>query len=139
MTRKSIPASYEEARETLKGRDSRTIANNTTLADLGDCIGLRLHSTYVVRFFQDGRISLHTGGWHTVTTKDRLNRVARAHGWSVYAKDRVWYIRRQRGAEYEFEDGFIIPARPKTYGFPCGNDEWFERERETGRQAGGAA
>jgi hypothetical protein len=109
MHHKQIPTTYDEARETLKGRESRTIANNTTLADLGDCIGLRLHSTYVVRFYADGRISLHTGGWQTVTTKDRLNKVIRAHGWNLYAERRVWYVAHRDGRRFEFEDGFTIP------------------------------
>jgi hypothetical protein len=93
----------------LKGRTSRTIAHNTTLADLGDCIGLRLHCTYVVRFHADGRISLHTGGYHTVTTKDRIARVIRAYGWNVYARRCDWYVSAPDGTEFEFEDGFSIP------------------------------
>ncbi len=114
MHRKSIPTTYDEAREALKGRDSRTIANNTTLVDLReDGIGLRLHSTYVVTFRPDGAVVLNSGGWHTVTTKDRLNRVARAHGWSVYAKAREWFVSHRSGVEFEFEDGFTIPPAPR--------------------------
>jgi len=110
MHRKNIPTSHTEARETLNGRSSRTIANNTTLVDLGDgSIGLRLHSTIVVTFNADGSIVLRTGGYHTTTTKDRLNRVARAHGWSVYAKAREWFISHRSGTVFEFEDGFTIP------------------------------
>jgi hypothetical protein len=112
MHRRNIPTTYTEAREMLNGRTSRSIANNTALVELDDeGIGLRLHATYVVTFRPDGSIVLNSGGWHTVTTKDRLNRVARAHGWSVYAKARTWYVGRRSGAEFEFEDGFTIPAR----------------------------
>ena len=115
--RRNIPTTFEEAREMLKGRTSRSIAHNTTLVDLGGVfgpgvkeIGLRLHSTYVVRFFGDGTITLHTGGWHTVTTKDRLNRVALAHGWRVYAVKREWKVARfgaWRDA-VDFVDGFTL-------------------------------
>ncbi len=115
MNRKQIPTTYTEAREALKGRASRTIANNTFLARDGEDIALYLHRTPVVTFKADGSIVLNTGGWHTVTTKDRLNRVARAHGWNLYADKRVWYVAHRSGAKFEFEDGFTIPPpAPKT-------------------------
>ena len=111
MNRKPIPTTYDEARATLNGRSSRTVCNNTRLVDLGDGdIGLRLHSTTVVTFHPDGSLVLKTGGWHTVTTKDRLNRVIRAHGWSIFARDRAWYIAHRNGDSVEFEDGYTIPA-----------------------------
>jgi hypothetical protein len=114
MHRNAIPTTYTEAREALNGRDRRKIANNTTLVDLGDgAIGLRLHTTTVVTFCPDGSLVLNTGGWQTVTTKDRLNRVIRAHGWSVYADRRVWHIAHRDGAPLEFEDGFTIPPAPR--------------------------
>ncbi len=115
MNRKSIPTTYSEALDALKGRGSRTIAHNTRLGIIGngEAIGLWLHATCIVTFNRDGSIALRTGGWQTVTTKDRLNRVARAHGWSVFAKACVWYIAHRSGTEFEFEEGFAIspPAR----------------------------
>jgi hypothetical protein len=114
MHRKNIPTTYNEAREMLNPRAERTIANNTRLRLHGSSIGLILHCTEVVTFNADGSIVLRTGGYHTVTTKDRLNRVARAHGWSVYAKAREWFVGHRSGTEFEFEDGFTIPpAAPK--------------------------
>jgi len=110
MHRRNIPTTYTEARETLNPRAERTIANNTRLRLHGSSIGLILHSTEVVTFNADGSIVLRTGGYHTTTTKDRLNRVARAHGWSVYAKAREWFISHRSGTVFEFEDGFTIPA-----------------------------
>lgn len=115
MHRKHIPTTYAEAREALNGRESRKVAHNTTLVDLGDDgIGLRLHATYVVMFRTDGSLVLNTGGWWTVTTKDRINRAIRPHGWSLLAKARTWHIARRDGTEVEFEDPFtILPACPK--------------------------
>ncbi len=125
MNRKSIPTGFEEAREVLKGRASRTIANNTFLARDGESIALYLHRTPVVTFNTDGSLILRTGGWQTVTTKDRLNRVVRAHGWSIYAKARTWYIGHRSGAEFEFEDGFAIPPAPREPHQPSA-DAWVE-------------
>lgn len=114
MHRKNIPTTYTEAREALKGRRSRAIANNTTLVDQGEgVIGLRLHSTVVVVFNDSGHIILSTGGYRTVTTKDRLNRVVRAHGWSIFCKAREWFVSHRTGATFEFEDGFTIPPAPR--------------------------
>ena len=79
----------------LQGRckDSRKVGNNTYLirrgegycrhADTGkplpgtivpeDDIAVRLHYTDVVTFKCDGDIVLSSGGFHTRTTKDRIN------------------------------------------------------------------
>jgi hypothetical protein len=111
MTRKSIPTTYNEARAMLNGRTTRTIANNTTLVDQGEgVIGLRLHGTFVVVFDDSGHIILNSGGYRTRTTADRLNRVARAHGWSVFAKSFDWFISAPDGSVFAWEDGFTIPA-----------------------------
>jgi hypothetical protein len=113
MNRKSIPTTYTEALDTLAGRDSRRIANNTTLVDLGDgAIGLRLHSTAVVTFRPDGSLVLNTGGWHTTTTKDRLNRVLRASGYGIFAKRFDWYVSAPDGSTFAYEDGWTIPPAP---------------------------
>ncbi len=109
MNRKQIPTTYAEAREVLKGRASRNITNNTFLARDGEQIALYLHRTPVVTFKAHGSIVLNTGGWRTVTTKDRIARVIRAHGWNLYAVKRVWYVAHRSGAEFEYEDGFTIP------------------------------
>lgn len=36
-------------------------------------IGLKLHHTYCVRFYQDGTVAYDTGGWNTVTTRRFIN------------------------------------------------------------------
>lgn len=61
----------------LGTRDSRKIGNNTYLERLsnGD-IGVRLHQTHVVVAHTDGTVTLNSGGWNTVTTRDRINKHA---------------------------------------------------------------
>jgi hypothetical protein len=91
---KSLPTSYVEAIAALDGRDSRKLMHNTYAVNVGDYVSILLHSTAVIRFYPDGRIVLNTGGWHTVTTKDRLNRClpypwrvasdSRKGGWGLY-------------------------------------------------------
>lgn len=36
-------------------------------------VGIKLHNTIVVTYTKTGELILSTGGWHTVTTKDRIN------------------------------------------------------------------
>lgn len=99
MNRKSIPTSYEAADALLGPRHtSRVIANNTALVrhfasggldHEGEPIGLVLHATEVATFHRDGTVTIRTGGWDTVTTLDRINRVLQGTPWHVSRKGGV--------------------------------------------------
>jgi len=94
---------YREAEERLKhaghGKEMprRKLQNNTYLErlDVGT-IGLLLHYTYIARFRDDGSVILDTGGWYTVTTKDRYSWVS---GWTVFSgrhhhrAETCWWLR----------------------------------------------
>ena len=80
---------------------SRKIANNTWLQrrDNGD-IAVKLHATDVVIFHHPngpdgGRLSIFTGGWNTITTRDRINRVLPGQV-SVFTHKRVAYVAMSR-------------------------------------------
>jgi len=73
--------SLEEVRATMQqygqgtrpNQTRRKIRNNTYLEDLGDGgIGLRLHNTYVLKWYPD-RIILNSGGWSSQVTRNRMN------------------------------------------------------------------
>lgn len=105
---------YEAADALLSGRnrDSRKLENNTYLIRIDDkTIGVRLHNTHVVKFHKDGRIILNTGGWRTVTTKDRINGYAPV---SVFQRKYEWYV--AFGHDWhnavEFEDGMDVSVNP---------------------------
>jgi hypothetical protein len=81
------------------------IANNTIEYTLPDGERrIRLHHTDIVRFMPDGSIVANTGGWQTVTTKERLNRYLPGQ---IYSHNGVW-IYSQEGKEYAFQDGLTI-------------------------------
>ncbi len=63
---------------------------------------IRLHQTDIIIFDAEG-FSVHSGGYKTVTTKDRLNKYLPA-GWSVYSGQGTWYLR-HCGEDAVFEDG----------------------------------
>lgn len=90
---------HEKAVAMVRGktnRSSRKIGNNTwgVIHDNGD-VGIILHRTEVVTIHADGTYTLRSGGWRTVTTKDRMNtycpfRVYQHKGeWSVCYFDGV--------------------------------------------------
>jgi len=84
-----------EAEQLLTGRCSRRrkVANNTYLERDGDNIAVRLHDTAVVTYLPNGDIVLDSGGWLTMTTKERMGtftaaRVSQTNGqWTVYWGD----------------------------------------------------
>lgn len=83
---------YQELDSLLGRRESRKIGNNTYAERLGpDAIGIRLHRTHVV-ILSPVRVVLNSGGWHTNTTKDRINTFLPG-GWHVEQEKGRWYIR----------------------------------------------
>lgn len=84
---------FETARSPYAGKP---LANNTRLHEQssgngrGPDYAVQLHGTDVVTLRADGTYELNTGGWYTVTTKDRINgyspaRVSSERGtWFVY-------------------------------------------------------
>ena len=118
--------SYQDVADILGRRESRKVANNSYLARTfghpdregmqppTDSIGYRLHNTYVVVWHHNGDIELNTGGWFTVTTKDRLNRCLRdygePHGYRVYSERGVWSLYLHGERVCGFADGITIRA-----------------------------
>lgn len=89
-------SSFVEADALLQGRcyKRRNVHGNTCLERRDDgSIALRLHDTDVVTFVQNGNIILDSGGWRTVTTKDRINRCL-PEGWGIYQDKGLWYLSR---------------------------------------------
>jgi hypothetical protein len=104
--------SYKEAREYLdKGKNrkntiERPIENNTRIIQIDDgTIGIKLHDTFVIKYYSNvlsgikvhegDTIQLNSGGWKTVTTRDRINRFCPLNVWSeknvMYVSALNWY------------------------------------------------
>lgn len=107
--------SYEDAVRFLGGKDARTIGNNTHVVrqENGD-ISIRLHHTYVVTYVAGtADIVLNSGGWRSVTTKDRINTFLPLR-FRVSQRAYVWYVSdRYTGSETEYEDGVILRGEPR--------------------------
>jgi hypothetical protein len=116
--------SVKDGRETYRvldaflnaGRDKsyRKIANNTYLDRWpDDGIGVTLHATRIVTVYPDGTIELRFGGWHTVTTNDRMNALM-PRGVRVSGHyPALLYIGGWDGAAYDVTRGGVIRIGPR--------------------------
>lgn len=99
---------HAEAVKMVRGKrnkDSRKIGNNTYAEILNDnTVGIKLHSTYVVKIRDDGTYTLNSGGWQTATTKDRINQYSPVR---VYQRKFEWFVT-INGKEYPFIDGMVV-------------------------------
>jgi DNA helicase TIP49 (TBP-interacting protein) len=94
--------SYRAADQILAGRVSLKLESNTYLQRRDDkTIAIRLHDTDVVTYHASGLTTLRTGGWHTVTTKDRINAYAPVR---VYQRKGEWFIAHVINGVYENTD-----------------------------------
>jgi hypothetical protein len=85
----------------------KPIANNTRIFARGEDFAVRLHDTDVVTIHRDGTYTLDSGGWLTVTTKERINRYSPA---AVYSEKGVWVVYGSGGRRFVFEDGMRVDA-----------------------------
>ena len=97
-------------------RAAKKIARNTWRYELDGNIITRLHLTNVVT--RRGRkITLDSGGWKTVTTKDRMNSALSGTGYCVISERGTWYVVRneheyawdKRNPRTVFFDGMTLP------------------------------
>jgi hypothetical protein len=89
--------------------NSRPIENNTRVNRRGEDIAVTLHDTDVVTYHTDGSVTLDSGGWLTVTTKDRMNRYLGDRG-RVYSDRGKWFIYQCGDKVARFFDGITIAA-----------------------------
>lgn len=108
----NTPSNWSEANALLGKRTSRKIGNNTYLErryfDSHEPIAVRLHNTDIVIFHDNGVAALYSGGWQTVTTKDRLNKVLRPLGVGIVQRNHVWTVHGEYHEPVRFIEGFIV-------------------------------
>jgi hypothetical protein len=82
----------------------RKLAHNTYVEqDADGSIGVRFHSTRILTFHAEGTFTVNTGGYRTVTTKQRLNALL-PNGYRIYSERYVWDITTPEGT-FPFGDG----------------------------------
>lgn len=102
---------FADCQKLLGSRTSKKLENNAYLVPLRGEFpnvtehGARLHNTHVVKIYPDKYV-LTTGGWQTVTTKDRLNK----HGpVRITQRKGAWYwYDRFTDMGHVFQDGLTV-------------------------------
>lgn len=107
---------YRAADQKLQGRNraGRKLANNTYLERRdGDTIAVRLHETDVVTFRPNGDTVLNSGGWRTLTTKDRINEFGMPTGQVLLQTKGVWHLAKgwNDPEPIPYADGITITKR----------------------------
>lgn len=88
----------------LNGKGARKLAHNTFLrADPHDTYTVVYHATDIIRFFPGGAIVVNSGGWHTPTTKERINALL---GLGIRSVKHVWMYGPGKGKPWE--DGINV-------------------------------
>lgn len=88
-----------------RNANRRKVGNNTYAEILSDgSVGIMLHSTYVVKIHPDNTYTLNSGGWQTLTTKDRINQYSPVR---VYQRKYEWFVK-INGKEYPFMEGMVV-------------------------------
>lgn len=123
---------YQDVKDRLY-RGHRKIANNTRLVLARDvpkhteCIVMTLHGNVVARFYPT-HIQLFSAGWHTTTTKNRLNlaldlaktkyvaNVEYPYRRRIYQVDYQWYYGSYHKGDPKFSDGMYIDYIGKVIG-----------------------
>jgi len=81
---------------------------NTSVTMNGNVAEVRLHGNLIAEV-SDECVTLHDGGWQSVTTKSRLNAIMSEHclpGEGVFQKEWEWFCRLWNGTEH-----FVVPFR----------------------------
>jgi hypothetical protein len=87
-------------------RATKKLGNNTHLVRINsDSIGVRLHNTVVVTIHSDGTYTLNSGGWQTVTTKNRINEYCPVR---VHQRRHQWYVGDE---DIPFKDGIRVAVK----------------------------
>jgi len=101
---------YGSLSNIIDGRESKIIGNNTIVHRLDDdTVAIKYHSTNILKINSNNVVTISTGGWETITTKDRLNQFLSCRGFGIFQKKGTWYIR-GNDKTFEYEDGIKISA-----------------------------
>jgi hypothetical protein len=84
----------------------------TVKTDADGVIRITYWSTPVVTVDGD-YVTLRAGGWHTVTTKARMNQASHQFnlGYSVFQKNYEWFVTMPDGDVVPYWDGITFPKR----------------------------
>lgn len=131
MNANTIMEAYRELDGIIGKRETKKIQHNTYARREGADIVIRFHNTDILRYHEDGTVTLAAEGWHTTTTAQRfaewLPRLWSVHNdrgyWNVFGptnertvhgKGKSWqYSSPKVAAHFRFWDGMRIVDEPR--------------------------
>ena len=102
FTYKQAGEEFAKARDKTKGK---LLADNTRLVAREGYFAIVYHKTEIVKIYPNDTYELNSGGWHTYSTKERLNTFSPVN---LHADKGLWYF---NGNIYE--DGIRVDAKGK--------------------------
>ncbi len=130
---------YSEAEKTLgtarNPEQGKPLANNTRLFRRGEDFAIRFHATDIITIHPDGTYTLNSGGYRTMTTKERINEYSPVRMWQG---ENIWWV---RNTSFEdavlFTDGMKVDANGVPIGTPSINPRLYIRaQRKLTRMVG---
>lgn len=102
---------YYPPKHPLVGKP-RKIANNTFLyvTEKGETI-TRLYDTDIVIVDAKSKVTLNSGGYRTITTKDRMNAALQtlSAGWRIWQEKGLWFVSGGPKGTVPYYDGMVLP------------------------------
>jgi hypothetical protein len=111
MTYEEAKVLFQRARNKERGYVLPGRLGQTRLVQTEHGYGVKYVATVVVEIREDGTYRLDTGGWRTVTTKERINYYAPVR---MYQRNHVWYLK----DGVPFSDGIIVDKRGRVKSAP---------------------
>lgn len=104
----TIPEITQKLNRSTRINQPVKIENNTYAEIYQGELFISLHGSIIANL-GIGKIVLYTNGWHTPTTKDRLNRILgdNSTGFRVYQESNLWYIG-DNYKNYRFAEGITL-------------------------------
>ena len=101
---------YDEARKTLKGRETKKLARNTYLREEPGRMVIKFWDTDIITIDGTNLYTLNSGGYRTLTTKERFNTFTPAR---IGQERGLWYVYKGRYPEctkLPFADGIQVDS-----------------------------
>ena len=102
FTYKQASEEFAKARDKAKGK---LLADNTRLVARAGYFAIVYHKTEIVKIYPNDTYELNSGGWHTYSTKERLNAFSPVNLW---ANKGLWYFNNN-----VFQDGVKVDSKGK--------------------------
>ncbi len=128
----NIPESYADAVAMLRGKARRNLGYATHLESGSGVVYLVHYETAIVKYYADESVVVNAPGYHTPTTKARINAALGGSTWRIWSDGRGGWAWCRNGETFcEFVDAdrvYLEPGRP-------GRDGIFELPEENGDDA----